>query len=59
MNRVQPPQGKGRMLQYAHDQLEQLQTKLNEHESMGVVQSPEDLNIVDDDYMNPSLLVKR
>ena len=41
---VQPPQRKDSMLQYARDKLEQLQTKFDELEAIGV--------------QNPSLLVK-
>ncbi len=58
MGPVQPPQRKGRMPQYARDQLEQLQTKFDELEAMGVFQRPEDLNIVAE-YLNPSFLVKK
>ena len=58
MGPVQPPQRKGRMPQYARDQLEQLQTKFDELEAMGVFQRPEDLNIVAE-YLNPSFLVKQ
>ena len=54
MGPVRPPQRKGRMPQYARDKLEQLQTKFDELEAIGVFQRPEDLGIVAD-YLNPSL----
>lgn len=38
---VQPPQRKDSMLQYARDKLEQLQTKFDELETIGVFQRPE------------------
>ena len=43
MGPVLPPQRKGRMPQYARDQLQQLQTKFDELEAMGVFQRPENL----------------
>jgi hypothetical protein len=58
MGPVQPPQRKGRMPQYARGQLEQLQTKFDELEQTGVLQHPEDLNVVAE-YLNPSFLVKK
>ena len=55
---VQPPQRKDSMLQYARDKLEQLQTKFDELEAIGVFQRPEDLGIVAE-YLNPSFLVTK
>ena len=58
MGPVQPPQRKGRMLQYARNLLEQLQTKFDELEASGVFKPPEDLGVVAE-YLNPSFLVKK
>ena len=58
MGPVEPPQRKGRVPQYARDQLEQLQTKFDELEATGVFQQPQDLQIVAE-YLNPSFLVKK
>ena len=58
MGPLQPPQRKGCMLQYARNQLEQLQTKFDELEAIGVFQLPEDLGVVAE-YLNPSFLVKK
>lgn len=58
MGPVQPPQRKGRMPQYGRDQLEQLQTKFDELEAIGVFQRPENANVVAE-YLNPSFLVKK
>ena len=58
MGPVEPPQHKGRVPQYARDQLEQLQTKFDELEATGVFQHPEDLQIVAQ-CLNPSFLVKK
>jgi hypothetical protein len=57
MGPVQPPQGKGRLLQYSRKQLELLQSKFNELEAMGVFNCPEDVGM-QVEYLNPSFLVK-
>ena len=54
----QPPQRKGRMPQYARNQLEQSQTKFDELEAIGVLKLPEDLGVVAE-YLNPSFLMKK
>ena len=58
MGPVQPPQRKGRLLQYARNQLQELQQKFDELESLGVFQRPEDIDIAVE-YLNPSFLVKK
>ena len=58
MGPIQPPQRKGCMPQYARNQLEQLLTKFDELEAIGVFKPPEDLG-VDAEYLNPSFLVKK
>ena len=58
MGPVLPPQRKGRMPQYARDQLDELQTKFNELEPIGVFQQRENLSIVAE-YLNPSFLIKK
>ncbi|KAI0235047.1 hypothetical protein LSAT2_014535 [Lamellibrachia satsuma] len=55
---VQPPQRKGRLPQYARNQLVELQSKFDELETMGVVVRPEDVP-VNVEYLNPSFLVKK
>ena len=58
MGPVQPPQRKGRLPQYAHDKLQDLQDKFDELERMGVFARPEDLGITVE-YLNPSFLIKK
>ena len=58
MDPVQPPQRKGRLPQYARNQLVELQSKFDELETMGVVVRPEDVP-VNVEYLNPSFLVKK
>ena len=58
MGPVQPPQRKGRMPQYARNKLEQLQTKFDELEAIGVFKPAEDQGVVAE-YLNPSFLVKK
>ena len=58
MGPVQPPQRKGRLPQYARNQLVELQSKFDELETMGVVVRPEDVP-VNVEYLNPSFLVKK
>ena len=55
---VQPPQRKGRVPQYAKDKLVELQDKLDELESLGVIRRPEDVGVCVE-YLNPSFLVKK
>ena len=58
MGPVEPPQRKGRLPQYARDQLQELQAKFDELEKLGVFKRPEDVN-VSVEYLNPSFLVKK
>ena len=58
MSPVEPPQRKGRLPQYAHHQLLELQQKFDELEALGVFKRPEDINIPVE-YLNPSFLVKK
>ena len=58
MGPVQPPQRKGRVPQYNRDKLVQLQDKIDELESQGVLRRPEDVGI-SVEYLNPSFLVKK
>ena len=55
---VEPPQWKGRLPQYARNQLVELQQKFDELEALGVFRRPEDINITVE-YLNPSFLVKK
>ena len=55
---VQPPQRKGRLPQYARNQLVELQNKFDELETMGVFVRPEDVP-VNVEYLNPSFLIKK
>ena len=58
MGPVEPPQRKGRLPQYAHNQLLELQNKFDELEAWGVFHCPEDINIAVE-YLNPSFLIKK
>ena len=58
MGPTQPPQRKGRLPQYAHNQLVELQEKFDALESQGVFKRPEDVGITVE-YLNPSFLVKK
>ena len=58
MGPVQPPQRKGRLPQYSHTKLAELQAKFDELEHSGVLRRPEDIN-VNVEYLNPSFLVKK
>ena len=53
MGPVEPPQRKGRLPQYACNQLLELQHKFDELEALGVFRRPEDINIAAE-YLNPS-----
>lgn len=55
---VQPPQCKGHIPQYSHNQLVELQAKFDELEQAKVFHHPEDLGITVE-YLNPSFLVKK
>ena len=55
---VEPPQRKGRLLQYAHHQLLEVQQKFDELEALGVFKRPEDINIPVE-YLSLSFLVKK
>ena len=55
---VQPPQHKGCMQQYLHNQLVELQAMFDELEQANVFCRPEDLGITVE-YLNPSFLVKK
>ena len=58
MGTVEPPQRKGRLPQYAHHQLLELQQKFDELKAMGVFKRPEDINIPVE-YLNWSFLIKK
>ena len=58
MGPVEPPQRKGRLSQYARDQLIELQEKFDHLEQLGVFRRPEDVGITVE-YLNPSFLVKK
>ena len=58
MDPVEPPQRKGRLPQYARNQLLEMQHKFDEPEALGVVRRPEDINIAVE-YLNPSFLIKK
>ena len=58
MGPVEPPKRKGRLPQYARNQLLELQQKFDELEALGVFRRPEDINI-SVVYLNPSFLVKK
>ena len=53
-----PLQRKGRLPQYAHDKLLELQEKFDHLEQLGVFQHPEDV-VITVKYLNPSFLVKK
>ena len=58
MGPVQPPQRKGKVPQYSKHQLDTLQEKFDELESIGVFKRPEDIGITAE-YVNPSFLIKK
>ena len=58
MGPVQPPQRKGRLPQYNRDRLNDLQQKMDDLESKGVLVKPEDVGVTVE-YLNPSFLVKK
>ena len=58
MGPIQPPQRKGRLPQYARNQLVELQGKFDELKTMDVVVRPEDVP-VNVEYLDPSFLVKK
>ena len=58
MGPVQPPQRKGRLPQYAHNKLVELQQKFDELETQGVFKRPEEVG-VSAEYLNPSFLVTK
>ena len=53
-----PPQRKGRLPQYAHNRMVELQCKMDELERIGVLRKPEEMGI-QVEYVNPSFLVKK
>ena len=53
-----PPQRKGRLPLYKKDDLDTLQSKFDELESLGVLATPEEAG-VHVEYLNPSFLVKK
>ena len=55
---VQPPQRKGRVPQYSHDKLVELQQKFDEWEQRQVFRRPENIRVTVE-YLNPSFLVKK
>ena len=58
MGPVQPPQRKGRLPQYPHNKLVELQQKFDDLEAQGVFHRPEDIGITIE-YLNPSFLVTK
>ena len=58
MGPTEPPQRKGKVPQYARDKLVELQEKCDELERLGVLQKPEQVNVVPE-YLNPSFLVRK
>ena len=58
MGPVEPPQRKGRVPEYSHDKLVELQNRIDELHARGVLARPEDVNI-DVEYVNPCFLVKQ
>ena len=58
MGPVQPPQRKGRVLQYSRDKLVELQQKFDGFEQCQVFQRPEDMGVTVE-YLNPSFLIKK
>jgi len=58
MGPTEPPQRKGKVPQYSKDKLVELQEKCDELERLGVLQKPEQVNVVPE-YLNPSFLVKK
>jgi hypothetical protein len=58
MGPVLPPQRKGRLPLYKKDNLDLLQSKFDELESLGVIATPESVG-VKVEYVNPSFLVKK
>ena len=55
---VQPPQRPGRVPQYERSRLNELQTKFDELEALGVFRKPEDVGVVVE-HVNPSFLVHK
>ena len=55
---VLPPQRKGRVPQYGRNRMDELQTKCDEFEEMGVLAIPESVGVVAE-YLSPSFLVKK
>ena len=51
------PKRKGRLPQYARNQLLELQQKFDEVEALAVFRHPEDIDI-SVEYLNPSFLIK-
>jgi len=58
MGPIEPPQRRGCLPQYARGKLVELQDKFDQLEEVGVLQSPEEIDITVE-YLNPSFLVKR
>ena len=58
MGPVQPPQRKGRLPQYPHNKLVELQQKFDDLEAQGVFHKPEDIGVTVE-YLNPSFLVTK
>ena len=58
MGPTQPPQRKGKVLQYSRDRLVELQQRFDDLEDQGVFKRPEDLGITAE-YLNPSFLVNK
>ena len=58
MGPILPPQRKGRLPQYNKNKLQELQSRFDELEELGVFVKPEDVSITGE-YLNPSFLVKK
>ncbi|MES9905325.1 MAG: RNase H-like domain-containing protein [Sedimenticola sp.] len=58
MGPVDPPPQKGRLPMYNHKNLDLLQEKMDQLESLGVLAKPEDVDVTVE-YVSPSFLVKK
>ena len=55
---VEPPSQKGRLPQYDRNNMQELQTKMDELESMGVLAKPDEVGVTVE-HVSPSFLVKK
>lgn len=56
---LESPQHKGRVPQYLQDKLSDLQQKFDQLEQLGVFKKLGDISVVAEEYLNPSLLIKK